>query len=261
MAKTCPGCGTKTSGKFCSSCGGSLDQSRACTGCGNTIPLGGRFCNMCGVPVAGAVPPGAAPPAAGSGIGPNVPWIVAGAALLALVVAVVAPRFTSSDAPQAAAPPITGPAAPTAGTPPDLSGMTPREAADRLFNRVMESVATGDTAQALAFAPMAISAYGMVDQIDTDGLYHLAVLQLVSSDPEAARETADRILAIVPEHLFGLFTAAQAETILGNDEAAGELYSRFLSSYDTELAEDRLEYSDHAQVLPSMRAEAEQRAG
>jgi hypothetical protein len=261
MPKTCPACGSrKESGKFCSQCGGTLEQSLKCSGCGNTIPPGGRFCNMCGIPVAGT--PAAAGPAGDQspGLNPNLPWFIAGAALIALAAAIVAPRFTSSEPETVAAPPITGPAV-AGANPPDLSTMTPEEAAGNLYNRVMRTLSAGDTAQAMMFVPMAISAYGMVDQLDSDGLYHLAVLQLVNSDPAAARQTAEQILSREPNHLFGLITAAQAESLMGSPEEAGDLYSRFLEHYEAEIAAGRPEYTEHEPVLAGMRAEAERFAG
>ena len=42
--------------------------------------------------------------------------------------------------------------------PPDLSKMTPREAADRLFNRVMSANERGDKDETSWFSPMAIQA-------------------------------------------------------------------------------------------------------
>jgi hypothetical protein len=265
MAKKCPSCGKQTRGRFCSHCGTALEAPQPCQACGNEIPVGGRFCNMCGIPVAAAPPPDAAPAGAGGASrlprGSNVAWYVAGAALLALVVAIVAPRFTTpGPGANLPAPPITGPA-PTGAAAVDLSTMTPREAADRLFNRVMEGVSVGDTAQARGFLPMALAAYDRVGTLDLDGHYHVAVLHLVNEDAPAARAEADVILQEVPTHLFGLFTAAQAEEMRGNESEANELYRRFLANYETEVALARPEYLEHPQVLPSMRAEATDRVG
>jgi hypothetical protein len=138
----------------------------------------------------------------------------------------------------------------------DLSSMTPRERADRLYNRVMTSASAGDTAQARAFLPMALAAYDQVPALDPDGHYHAAVLLLLGDDPAAARARADSILREAPTHLFGLFTAAQAERGLGNATTARDFYRRFLAHYDEELARGRPEYSDHRDVLPMSRAEA-----
>lgn len=265
MSNSCPQCGSPASGNFCAQCGGTLNPVHKCGSCGNTVPAGGRFCNMCGSPVAAesASPQGAtvktSPAGGGGDRNAFVPWAIAGAALLALVVAIVGPQFASDAAPTAA-PPITGPAAPNPGAV-DLESMTPQEAANRLFNRVMTSASAGDTAEARAFAPMAIAAYERAQPLDLDGLYHVAVLQLINDESAAARETTERILAEAPNHLFGLFTAAQSESLLGNDAAAVEFYRRFLENYDAEIALDRPEYSDHVALLPSMREEARQAVG
>ncbi|HEX8832409.1 MAG TPA: hypothetical protein VF705_14640, partial [Longimicrobium sp.] len=139
----------------------------------------------------------------------------------------------------------------------DLASMSPREAADRLFNRVMTAVSTGDTVQARQFVPMAIMAYQRVDTLDADGRYHLAALQLVSGDYTGARAEADTLLAANPTHLFGLFTAGQAESSLGNRAESKRFFQRFLQSYDAELARKLPEYEEHSQALPAMKAEAE----
>lgn len=188
------------------------------------------------------------------------PWVVAGMAILALAIALVFPRSQGQEpvAPVAGA---TG-AAPGAGsqfgdaTSVDLSSMSPRQRADNLFNRVMENVSAGDSTQARFFLPMAIAAYEAVPDMDADGHYHMAVLHLAGGQPEAARARADSILAVAPDHLFGLFTAAQAEQALGNSAAARELYSRFNDRFDDEVAAGRTEYSEHQAVMPMMREEA-----
>lgn len=263
MPTSCPACGAAASGKFCSQCGASLEP-RACNACGNQVPAGGRFCNMCGTPVPGAPAAPAAAKRKGKGAPApepapapapgKLPWVVAGAALVALALAFVIPRFGADpEPPLPAAPPP-----PAAGNPAavDLSSMTPREAADRLFDRVMQAVSRGDTTEARRFAPMALSAYGMVQDLDTDGRYHMAAIHLVNGQPAEARATSQSILDEIPSHLFGLFTAAEAEQMLGNPDSADELYQRFLDSYEAEVAAGRPEYEAHAAILPVMRDQA-----
>lgn len=223
---------------------------------------------MCGVPTAVGREAEATEGGDGREIrsDPKIALVVAGVgvALVALLIFFLQRDPAPEVTPPVAQAPAGAPAPAASGGGPagvDLSSMTPREAADRLFNRVMESVSAGDTAQARAFAPMAISAYGMVDQLDTDGQYHLAVIQLVNNQSEDALATAEGILAQNPVHLFGLFTAAQANQALGNEAEAREQYRAFLDNYDAELAAGRLEYTEHAPVLPSMQTEARQRVG
>jgi hypothetical protein len=256
MADQCPACGAAASGRFCDQCGAAI--AAACRECGNPLPRGAKFCNMCGASAA-AVPGAAAPRPS------TLPWIVAGAALAGLVAVLLVPRLGARSEPQPAAQPPFAAAAPAGpgGNPAavDLSQMTPREAADRLFNRVMTAASTGDTAQAQRFLPMAIMAYQRVDTLDVDGRYHLAALQLVGHDYPAARAQADSILAASPTHLFGLFSAAAAEEGKGNAAGARDFYLRFIRAYDAEVAKKLPEYEEHSQGLPAMRAQAVAKMG
>jgi hypothetical protein len=253
----CPSCGAAASGPYCAGCGAAL--AAACRACDHALPAGARFCNECGAPVS----PAAAEPAPGIASPPasRLPWYVAGGALVALVALVVVPRLGDAEPPPAGMAPFES--APPAGAGPqgiDLSSMSPREAADRLFNRVMSSVAAGDVEQVRTFLPMALQAYAAVDETDADLYYHLGELHLVDGDPASARAAAEKILAEQPTHLFGLHTAARARAEQGDAEGAAALYRRFLDSYTAEVARDLPEYRDHAQALPTMRAQAEQLA-
>lgn len=263
MTKTCPSCGLEAEGHFCSHCGASLDAEAKCAECGAALPPGGRFCNQCGAATPATriatTQAAAAKPSSGS-----LPWTVAGIALVIALLVILIPQFRKSDAPAPAAMPAAGPfagagAAGAAGNPGaiDLASMTPREAADRLFNRVMESVSSSDTAQAKMFLPMAIAAYQRVDSLDIDGHFHLAQLHNVAGDAAAERAQADTILAADPNHLFGLFSAGEAEEVMGNAGAARDFYQRFLQHYDSEIARGLPEYTDHEPLLPSMKAAAE----
>ena len=138
----------------------------------------------------------------------------------------------------------------------DLASMSPRERADRLFNRVMEELSNGNAEQARFFVPMAVQAYGMVPERNNDLHYHLGELYLVEGNPDAARAQADTILAAEPGHLLGLFGAAQAEKDR-NPAAAAALFQRFLDGYAEQMGRDLPEYREHIQGLPAMRAEAQ----
>lgn len=265
--QSCPACGHAASGPFCSQCGARVATTLTCATCGNEIPSGGKFCNQCGTP-AGRPGPAAsgvpdAAPAAAPRAASTLPWVITGFALLALVIALVFPRPQGDDT--AAAPaPATAPAAGDGfgdARSVDLASMTPRERADNLFNRVMQNVSSGDSTQAKFFMPMALAAYEDVPELDADGHYHMAVLHLAAGDPGAARLRADSILADAPDHLFGLFTAAQAEQAMGNTSAAQALYARFNESFDGEMALGRAEYGEHQAVIPMMREEAREAVG
>lgn len=252
--KPCPACGAATAGRFCSQCGASVEAPVKCAECGNELPAGGRYCNACGAPTpATAAALAAAPPPRSQ---PVVPWVIAGAAVTALVAALVL-RGGGEETPAPEAPFANGAAA---GDPSavDLSSMTPRQAADRLYERVMTSAEAGDSAQARQFLPMALQAYSMVppQEVDADARYHLGVLHLFNGDAASARAQADTILSAAPTHLFGLYNAAQAERASGNVEAARGLYERFLAAYDAEVAKSLPEYQAHQPVLDVMRQDA-----
>jgi hypothetical protein len=257
MSQTCPSCGHESAGRFCSDCGASLGA--ACRACGGALPAGARFCNQCGESVAERVD-GAETARVRSPSRTVLPWAVAGAAVLALAAVAIVPRLSDRGA---EAPVAASPIAPAAGDPSaiDLASMSPRERADRLFNRVMEGTASGDTAQTAFFTEMAVQAYGMVEERDADLHYHLAELSHVAGDAAGARAHADSILAADPAHLFGLYTGARAEALRGDSAAARALFQRFVDGYAGEVARNLPEYQGHAQGLPAMRAEAERALG
>lgn len=254
MQTTCPACGQPASGRFCSSCGSSLDDRPACTECGNLLPPGGHYCNQCGAPTAATRAAAAAAPAPAS----TSYAVPLGIGVLVLV-AVGVFLFNRGDSDGGAAANQAPVAA--AATPPDISNLSPREAADRLFTRVMTAAEGGDSATARQFLPMAVSAYQMVPELDADGHYHLGTLNLLAGDAQAAKAEAEIILASQPDHLFGLFVAARAEEMLGNTTGSAERFERFLEVYDSETAKRLTEYEAHQPALLSMRQQATQAVG
>jgi tetratricopeptide (TPR) repeat protein len=135
--------------------------------------------------------------------------------------------------------------------------MTPREAADRLFNRVMTAAAQEDTAQASTFLPMAMDAYDLARPLDEDGLFHLSLLQRAAGEIEASLATAQEGLESNPDHLLNLSAAAEASLQLGNVDAGLGYYRRMLEAWDREIAVGRPEYEEHAPLLPLLREDAE----
>jgi hypothetical protein len=253
MAKTCSSCKRPVAGRFCSHCGTAAVASAACRECSGALQPGARFCNQCGA-AAGAKHDRAA---AGTGGSPAA-WIVAAVAVVALLGVVLVPRFRSEAPTTTAFAPAAGAmGAPSGPQGVDLSSMTPREAADRLFDRIMRTASQGDSAQARSFVSMALDAYGQVPDLDNDALYHIGVLHLLNGNAEEARASADRILSVEPNHLFGLFTAAQAAAQQGNRAESVSLFRRFLESYPVEVARDLPEYTAHSPAFPEMRAEAQ----
>jgi len=182
-------------------------------------------------------------------------WWVAGVLLAAIVLIVAFVEISDRPDPGVAGAPPGGGLGPAPNV--DLSSMTPRQAADNLFNRVMQAVANGDTTEATNFLPMAIAAYDMARPLDEDGFFHLSLLQRAGQDQGAALQSALDGLSTNPDHLLNLYGAAEASIALGDSLGARGYYERLLAAWDREIAADRLEYVEHEPLLPLIREDAE----
>jgi tetratricopeptide (TPR) repeat protein len=144
---------------------------------------------------------------------------------------------------------MTGRAAPLTGT--------PREQADRLFHRVMQAQAQGDSDQVAFFLPMAVLAYRQAGTLDADGLYPLSVLEPAAGDPTSGLASAREILATAPDHLLALAAAAQAADALEERAAAKRYYEHFLEVLPAERGKPLREYMDHEPIFRAYQEEAE----
>ena len=278
----CEACGISARGNYCHICGTRLTPEK-CGDCGADLPPSASFCNMCGTRVAPLPADGKklaesaestaskqvkrladrgarSRPAASSrprrtpGRGTSAPrtgrtlskWLVGtGSAAMLVVIAVLGTRMAVRAPAEEAE---TG----SEGTPPDISAMTPIEAADRLFNRVMTAVDAGDSAEALQFTPMAIMAYERAAPLNADGLFHLALLQHAAGMFEESLETAESIVLAAPDHLLGLYAIARAARDLGDLDRATEAYARISEVHERERAIPRQEYRDHRPIIDTM---------
>lgn len=190
----------------------------------------------------------------------SLPWIITGAAVVIMIAVVLMPFARGPRVSVAPSPvnPFAG--APSPGQLDPLSG-TPREQADRLFNRIMEENAQGNVDQARFFAPMAIQAYDAAGPLDADALYHLSLIHAVAADYPAARAAAEQILAASPTHLLGLAALAEAALGLGDTATARDAYSRFLENLASERAKQLHEYTDHSGILPEYEVAARAATG
>ncbi|MGQ0539582.1 MAG: hypothetical protein ACT4R6_11580 [Gemmatimonadaceae bacterium] len=138
--------------------------------------------------------------------------------------------------------------------------MSPRERADRLFDRVMRLETEGKNDSARFFAGMAINAYESMQPLDAHLRYDLGRVAAAVANLDLAQAQADSILATRPGHLLGLILAARVAQQRGDPRAARALWSRLLSAEASERSAALEEYRLHdADIAAAVRAAREQR--
>ena len=224
----------------------------SCPSCGTEVKPGSRACHECGASFTAQVP-------AVQWIAQTIlPWVAIGVSMIALIVAVVA-LFDqgSGGAAQAPTSPAMTSTAPAPAQAVDLANMSPRQAADRLFNRVMTASENGNSEEALRFAPMALQAYDNVGELDNDARYHVALLHLTTDDIKSARGQIDKLRQSAPNHLLGIMLEHQIAVRSGKKDSATRAYKAFLAAYDAEIATGRVEYQEHRGGLERFRTAAQ----
>ncbi len=254
-AVTCPSCGNAATGKFCRHCGTTLtsDASPGCGRCGAPFAAGARFCAQCGASSIAT--------AAGAGRNERLTWFLAGGGVVALAgaLALVLGRDRPppvAEAGGAGSAPFAAGTSAVDGTPPDISNMSPRERFDRLFNRIMRASESGDEATVTTFAPMALSAFQMLDTVNVDARYHVALIQLHTGDVAGAATQGDSILKAQPGHLFGYIVKGTIARFNKDQAGLGVAYAGFLKHYDAEAALKRPEYAEHPRAVEDFLAAA-----
>lgn len=216
----CPSCGREASGKFCGNCGASLSP--------------------------------------GASAADRIRWMAGGGVVGAGVTLLLVMLARNAAPPPAVASNTDAPfAAGVSGAPPDISNMSPRERFDRLYNRIMTAAENGDENTANRFAPMALSAYSMLDSIDADARYHAALIELHTGDIDGATALGDTILLQSPGHLLGYVVLGTVARFRKDDAALRRAYSGFLQHYDAEMKAGRAEYSDHERSITDFKKSAE----
>jgi tetratricopeptide (TPR) repeat protein len=219
----------------------------ACPACGEGTRAGARSCQACGQPLAG-----------GAWLDRQVLTVIGAAciSLLALGLLFFSVLDTGAlvdDRAATAAPSRT--ASSDAGQPPDLSTMTPREAADRLFNRVMMADEQGSRDEVAQFAPMAIAAYERVPDLDPDALYHVGLIHAAAGDIGRAKDAVQRLRALAPDHLLASALDHRLAQDEGDQARAEAAIERFKASYDREITIERLEYQHHRRSIDQFRGQ------
>ncbi|MFQ5679083.1 MAG: hypothetical protein ACE5HP_06460 [Gemmatimonadota bacterium] len=250
----CPKCGSEESGRYCARCGEELGSAPLrCGGCGAALAPGARYCGACGTAV-GSWP--------GKPLSARLPWILSAVALAAFALA-IAVLVQRASAPRTPGGSITGGipgASPQGGEPSaaggritaeELAAMTPRQAADRLFDRAMTEAEQGNAERARFFAQMGREAYGQMDpgELDGDARFHIGLLALVTGDTTGARAQAEEILAGRPTHLLGLILAARTAQAAGDEEGARRFYDRLGAAIAGGESPDDPEYASHGRLI------------
>ena len=206
-----------------------------------------RFCHACGRGLGATAATG--------------PWtaktITLAAGFVALVAAatvgagVLVTQYKAGKAPvgRTAAAPVAQPAPSV-----DISRMSPREAADRLFNRVMAAREGGDLDEARRFAPMAVQAYGRVAVLDDDAHYHLGQIHVTAGDLEGARREIAILQEATPNHLLALVLAHDVAVQADDPAAARRAAAAFAAAYAAEIATKRPEYEAHRRTIDEFHA-------
>lgn len=234
---TCPACGNPATGKFCSSCGVILHAS--CPSCGAQLGVGSKFCHECGNAIVRSFSQS------------RKPWIVGGAAVAVIALAAVVWYYAPRARMNAPAP--TG-FTTTATT--DISQMSPREQANRLFDRVMAAQERGDQQEVSFFVPMAIQAHGLLGALDNDARYHLGLLHTVGGSYELALLQADSLELQSSRHLFAAMLRGSVASARGETTDLRAAHQSFLDLYDRELATGKPEYEEHTTSISIFLAEA-----
>jgi hypothetical protein len=238
------------------------DATRKCPVCGAILPSAAKFCGECGTSLKPAHDTVGTAGGTVHSRNPVLPWFLAGCAALAVhaavIIVAVRGRTVSSGVPMSAeASPSTDDASPGSGRAPDISNLSPREAADRLYNRIARASEAGDTAQVNFFAPMAINAYANVTPLDADARLHIGLIQLGLGNAAAALAQADSITRFSAMHLFGPMLKSRAAEAAGDRAAMREAYRAFLANYDAEMRKDLPEYQQHPAELTATRTAAQ----
>ena len=233
------------------------DATQKCPVCGAVLPARAKFCAECGTTLKAATASTASTVSTAGN--PVLPWFIAGVCVMAvfamvIIIAVRRPEPAAGDQSNVTQGRPGGTAAAT-----DISNMTPREAADRLYDRIARASEAGDSGQVSFFAPMALQAYAQVAPLDIDARLHVGMIELAAGNVAGAAAQADSIQRQSRTHLFGPLLKARVAEARNNTTALRQAYQQFLANWTAEQAKNLPEYGQHETVLNELRAAAQRR--
>ena len=123
--------------------------------------------------------------------------------------------------------------------------MSPREIADRLFDRVMRLSTEGKADSVQLFAGMAIMQYETMGDLDNDLRYDFGRVAEAAGREEIARAQADSILQNAPTHLLGLVLAGKAAAMRNDRTALTDFNKRLVAAAPAERKKNLDEYQRH----------------
>jgi hypothetical protein len=176
--------------------------------------------------------------------GPRIAGLVAGA-LVAMIV-LIAVRIGTRPRPAAGGAAKSPAAQLGAVSAPDISSMSPREQAARLYDRIMRLHEERKMDSVAFFAPMALGSYAAIADMDQDSRYDMARVAMVAGDLALARAQADTMLRRDPTHLLGLLLSADLARSSNDELAAKKAEAAFVAAAARERGRKLPEYQAHA---------------
>lgn len=202
------------------------------------------------------------PPVGQKAKGQFLPWSIATLAFIAVVAILAGQRFGSPDS--SSEPGAAGAQTSLGGGPgvvraPDISSLSPRERADRLYDRMMRLASENKSDSVQFFAPMALSAYESLGPLDSDLRYDFGRIAEISGNLDIAQAQADSILKANPTHLLGLILAGRVATLRGNASLSASLAKRLSDAEPAETKKGLDEYTRHRGDIDAALNEARSR--
>jgi hypothetical protein len=165
--------------------------------------------------------------------------ILAGAAGVALLVALLVPGSPTNEAAVAEA-------------------TTPTARFDQLVSQLSSAAEQGDVALARDVTDEALRTFDVLPAADrdVDRRYHVAMMRAVAGDVAGALAQADTIFAASPSNLFGFYVQGAVARMRGDTAAEATARKAFAARYAEEMASARPEYVEHRDLLAAFREPA-----